>query len=360
MNYQRKYNFSPGPSQLPEEVLVSVQSELLNYQGSGSSVMELSHRGAEFQSIIKQTESLLRELLTIDDNYQVLFLQGGASAQFTNIPLNFLKPGQIADYLVTGQWSKKAVEEAKRIGQVNVVADGKASNYLSLPELDSWKLSDQSCYLHLASNETIGGLQFKSFPNSKSPLIADMSSDILSRRFDINQFAMVYAGAQKNLGPAGVTLVIVRKDLLATANVELPVYLNYQTHAEADSCYNTPPCFSIYVMGEVLKWIKEQSFDHLIANNQKKANLLYDFIDQSSFYSNPVQKEFRSEMNVPFLIADNSLENKFLYLAKENGLLNLQGHRSVGGMRASIYNAMPYAGVEALVNFMKNFEKECA
>ncbi len=360
MNYQRKYNFSPGPSQLPEEVLVKVQAEMLNWGSSGCSVMELSHRGAEFQSIIKQTESLLRELLSIDDKYQILFLQGGASAQFTNIPLNFLKSGAVADYAITGQWSKKAVEEAKRIGEVNVVADGKASNYLNLPDTSTWTLSENASYLHLASNETIGGLQFKSFPNSKAPLIADMSSDILSRKFDINQFAMVYAGAQKNLGPAGVTLVIIRKDLLATANQELPVFLNYQTHAEADSCYNTPPCFSIYVMGEVLKWIKTQSFDQLIANNQKKANLLYDFIDQSSFYSNPVQKEFRSEMNVPFLIADTSLENKFLELAKDSDLLNLQGHRSVGGMRASIYNAMPYAGVEALVNFMKDFEKNCA
>ncbi len=360
MNYQRKYNFSPGPSQLPEEVLEIAQKELLNWHASGCSVMELSHRGAEFQSIIKDVESNLRELLTINNQYKILFLQGGASAQFTNIPLNFLKTGAVADYAITGQWSKKAVEEAKRIGVVNVVADGKEHNYLSLPESSSWKLSDNASYLHIASNETIGGLQFKDFPKSSAPLIADMSSDILSRKFDINQFAMIYAGAQKNLGPAGVTLVIIRKDLLATSNQELPVYLNYQTHAEADSCYNTPPCYSIYIMGEVMKWIKAQGFDQLVANNQKKAKLLYDFIDQSSFYSNPVQKESRSDMNVPFLIADSSLENKFLDLAKEQGLLNLQGHRSVGGMRASIYNAMPYAGVEALVNFMKNFEKTSA
>ena len=353
----RKYNFSAGPSCLPEEVLVQVREELLNYNSSGSSVMELSHRGKEFVEIAETAEQNVKDLFNINDDYEVLFLQGGASQQFAMIPQNFLQ-GRTADYIHSGQWAIKAINEAKVLGNVNMVTDSKENNYTSIANPDSWKTSKDAVYFHYTSNETIGGLQFKSAPKVNIPLVSDMSSDILSREIDINQFALIYAGAQKNIGPAGLTLVIINKEFLKDASTNLPVFYQYKTHIEAKSMYNTPPCFSLYVAGLVFKWMKKIGLKEIENRNEEKAKKLYNFIDSSSFYSNPVDPKFRSSMNIPFILKSEELDAQFLKEAEQENLLNLKGHRSVGGMRASIYNAMPIDGVNKLIDFMKDFEEK--
>lgn len=355
----RKYNFSPGPSELPEEVLLSVQESLLNWKSSGMSVMELSHRGKHFSEIAETASSNIRDLMQIPDDYEVLFLQGGASMQFAMLALNFLNPENTADYAVTGQWSKKAFEEAGRCAKVNLSCNTSESKFTTIPDTTSWSLSENSTYLHLASNETIAGVQFKEFPKITN-LVCDMSSDILSRPVDVSRFAMIYAGAQKNLGPAGVTLVIIKKSFLDKASQDLPQMLAYKTHADTESMYNTPPCFPWYVLGEVLKWLKTKGLNQVFELNRKKAAMLYQAIDESNFYHNPVEPDYRSDMNIPFTLSKPELDSVFLQEAEALGLLNLKGHRSVGGMRASIYNAMPLAGVEKLINFMQEFEKKNA
>lgn len=351
---ERKYNFSPGPAQLPDEVLVQAQEEILNWRSCGMSLMEVSHRGKEFKNIMDSSEADLRELLGIPANYSVMFLQGGASAQFATIPMNFLN-GKSADYAVTGQWSKKAVEEAKKVGKVNICCDGAGSKYMALPQADQWKQDNTAAYLHLASNETIGGLRFTEFPRTSLPMVCDMSSDILSRPIDVSKFALIYAGAQKNIGPAGVTIVIVNNDFLATASDSVPTIFSYKNHAENKSVYNTPPTYIWYICGLVFQQLKRKGLANVHAENEKKAAMLYNYIDNSGFYKNPIEPANRSIMNIPFTLKDEKLDDTFLKLATAAGLLNLQGHRSVGGMRASIYNAMPIAGVEALISFMKDF-----
>ena len=357
------YNFSAGPAVLPKEVLQQAQAELLDWHGSGMSVMEMSHRGKEYMGIQAQAEADLRELMGIPVNYKVLFLQGGASQQFAMIPLNLLRGKLSADYVNTGEWSKKAISEAKKFSYENVVASNADKNGNYVPAFDSWKLDKDAAYVHYTPNETIGGVEFNWIPNTGSvPLVADMSSDILSRVIDVSRFALIYAGAQKNIGPAGLTLVIVRDDLIGHAPSGLPAMLDYKTHADNDSMYNTPPTYGIYMAGLVFQWLKKNGgIVAMERTNIAKAKLLYDAIDASnSFYVCPVNRADRSRMNVPFTLKDSSLDGDFLKQADANGLLQLKGHRSVGGMRASIYNAMPLAGVQALVDFMNEFAKKNA
>lgn len=343
---------------MPEAVLKQAQEEILDYQGHGLSVMEMSHRSAEMVAIAETAEQDLRELLEIPNNYKVLFLQGGASTQFSAVPLNLLADKTTADYVNTGQWSKKAIKEAKRFCQVNVVASDEDNNFTAVPAFDSWNLSDDAAYLHYTPNETIGGVEFDFIPQVTAPLVADMSSTILSRPVDVSQFGVIYAGAQKNIGPAGITVVIVREDLMGKAAATIPTMLDYQTQADNGSMYNTPPTYAWYLAGLVFKWLKQQGGLAKMAEiNEAKASKLYGFIDESDFYSNPVAVNNRSWMNVPFVLADDSLDKTFLKEADEAGLLNLKGHRSVGGMRASIYNAVPMEAVDALINFMTEFEK---
>ena len=352
----RRFNFCAGPAALPEAVLSQAQQDLLDWQGRGLSVMEMSHRSDEMVGIANAAEADLRELLGISDDYAVLFVQGGASSQFSAVPLNLCGQGDVVDYVNTGQWSKKAIKEAKRFAQVNVVASSEDSNFSTIPAFDSWQLSDNAKYLHYTPNETIGGVEFFWTPDSKAPLVADMSSTILSRPIDVDKFGVIYAGAQKNIGPAGLTIVIVRKELMGQSRDITPTMLDYQTAADNDSMYNTPPTFSWYLAGLVFKWLKEQGgLTAMETLNRRKADKLYGYIDDSGFYSNPVEKPSRSLMNVPFVLADSSLDKTFLSGADEAGLLNLKGHRSVGGMRASIYNAVPEAGVDALIDYMKDF-----
>jgi phosphoserine aminotransferase len=353
----RPYNFSAGPATLPYEVLQQAQAELLDWQNSGMCVMEMSHRGREFVSIASQAEADLRELLAIPAHYKVLFLQGGASAQFAAIPMNLLRDNTQADYLNTGIWSKKAIDEAKRHCQVNVVASAESSRYTALPARSEWKCNPNAAYFHYTPNETINGLEISNVPDvGNVPVVADMSSTLLSRPIDVNQFGLIYAGAQKNIGPSGITVVIVREDLIGQAKAHLPQVLDYKVQADNDSMINTPPTYAWYIAGLVFKWLKAQGgLAAMAVRNQRKAALLYDYIDQSGFYHNPVQKEVRSWMNVPFTLAREELEKPFLKEAEQAGLLTLAGHRSVGGMRASIYNAMPESGVVALVDFMKDF-----
>lgn len=348
------YNFSAGPAMLPQAVMQRAQAEFLDWHGSGMSVMEMSHRGKEYMSIAEKAEADLRKLMNIPNNYKVLFLQGGASQQFGAIPLNLTRPGEKTDYFNTGAWSKKAIEEASRYTQVNVVA--KASN--EIPDVATWNLSDDAVYVHYTPNETIGGLEFPFIPDvGDKILVADMSSTILSRPVDVAKFGVIYAGAQKNIGPAGLTLVIVRDDLLGRAREDLPVMLNWKIHADNDSMYNTPSTYAWYIAGLVFEWLLEIGGLQAMAEiNQRKANLLYAAIDSSPFYANPVKVSDRSWMNIPFTLAEPGLDKQFLVEAKQVGLVTLAGHRSVGGMRASIYNAMPEAGVKALVDFMKGFE----
>lgn len=352
----RRYNFCAGPAAMPESVLAQARDEMLDWQGRGLSVMEMSHRSDEMVGIATEAEQDLRELLGISDDYAVLFVQGGASSQFAAIPLNLMAEGQTADYINTGEWSKKAIKEAKRFGQVNVAASSEDTNFSTIPAFDRWQLTDNAAYVHYTPNETIGGVEFFWTPEVAAPLVADMSSTILSRPIDVNKFGLIYAGAQKNIGPAGLTIVVVRKDLLGKAQSITPTMLNYQTAADNDSMYNTPPTMAWYLSGLVFKWLKKQGgLEAMEIINRRKAEKLYGYIDGSDFYSNPVEVASRSLMNIPFVLADAALDKAFLKGAEEAGLLNLKGHRSVGGMRASVYNAVPESAVDALIHYMKDF-----
>ncbi|MDD5248576.1 MAG: 3-phosphoserine/phosphohydroxythreonine transaminase [Rhodocyclaceae bacterium] len=353
----RVFNFSAGPAALPEEVLKQAADEMLDWHGSGQSVMEMSHRGKEFISIAEAAEADLRELMGIPANYKVLFLQGGASLQFEMIPINLLRGKTSADYVHTGEWAKKAIKAAKTFTNVNVAASSEDKGYTYAPPQSGWKLSKDAAYVHYTANETIGGVEFNWVPETGDvPLVCDMSSNILSRAVDVSKFGLIYAGAQKNIGPAGLTIVIVRDDLIGKAQPTPPAMLDYKTHADADSMYNTPPTYAIYIAGLVFQWLKRNG--GLAAMEQKnieKSNLLYDYLETTDFYRNPVAKSDRSRMNVPFTLKDAALDEEFLKGAKARGMTQLKGHRSVGGMRASIYNAMPVEGVKALVEYMKEF-----
>ena len=355
----RVFNFSAGPAILPTAVLERARQELLDWNGSGMSVMEMSHRGKEFMSIASQAESDLRRLMAIPDHYKVLFLQGGASNQFSMVPINLLHNKTCADYLLTGQWSKKAVAEARRYCDVNLVADTSTSKFTTIPANSELEYSDNAAYVHYTPNETIVGVEFDYVPDAGSvPLVADMSSTILSREIDVSKFGVIYAGAQKNIGPAGLTIVIVREDLIGNAKSGMPVMSDYAIHAENNSMYNTPPTYSWYLAGLVFDWLLQNGgLSSMAQQNQRKAEKLYAAIDTSAFYSNPVDTHCRSWMNVPFILADAELDAEFLRQAAEHGLTTLKGHRSVGGMRASIYNAMPEEGVDALIEFMSEFER---
>jgi len=354
----RKFNFSAGPAMLPTAVIERAQHEMLDWHGSGMSTMEMSHRGKEYMSIASKAEQDLRDVMAIPDNYKVLFLQGGASSQFAMIPLNLLGDKTSADYLNTGMWSKKAIAEAKRYCTVNIAADTSDNGFTTVPTQAELKLNPDAAYVHYVANETIGGVEFDYIPDTGDvPLIVDMSSTILSRPVDVSKFAMIYAGAQKNIGPAGLCIVIIRDDLLGKAANNTPTMFNYKVHADNDSMYNTPPTYSWYMAGLVFEWIKEQGGLEAIAKvNKRKAEKLYTVIDNSDFYGSPVAKNGRSWMNVPFTLKDADLDAAFLKGAAEAGLITLKGHRSVGGMRASIYNAMPEEGVDALVAYMQQFE----
>lgn len=355
----RVYNFSAGPAVLPLPVLERARDELTDFAGTGMSVMELSHRGQAFRAVAERSEAALRELMGLPGNYRVLFLQGGATLQFAMVPLNLATPEATADYLVTGSWGRKAVAEAGRFCNVNVAADEAASNYTRVPEASEWQVREDAAYLHYTPNETIGGVEFHSTPETGAvPLVADMSSSILSQPIDVERFGIIYAGAQKNIGPAGLTLVIVREDLLGTPRNDVPGMLCYSVHADAGSMSNTPPTFAWYMAGLVFDWLLEQGGLKVMgAVNARKAETLYRAIDDSDFYANPVAPGSRSRMNVPFTLAEPSLDAAFLAEAEAQGLTNLKGHRSVGGMRASLYNAMPQSGVDALVDFMGEFER---
>ncbi len=356
----RVYNFSAGPAALPEDVLKQAQAEMLDWHGSGMSVMEMSHRGKEFMSIAAEAEADLRELMALPADYKVLFLQGGASSQFAMIPMNLIGRTGKADYFRTGSWSKKAIAEAKRFGEVKVTVDSELDGkFTSVPAADGFAVSDDAAYLHYTPNETIEGVEFPYVPETNGvPLVADMSSTLLSRPIDAARFGLIYAGAQKNIGPAGLTLVVLREDLMGSPLDGTPTMFNYATQAEAGSMYNTPPTYAWYLAGLVFKWIKGQGgLEGMGAINQRKAGMLYDAIDASGFYENPVAPACRSWMNVPFTLADAALDGAFLEQAGEAGLKTLKGHRSVGGMRASIYNAMPEQGVRTLIDFMAEFER---
>ena len=356
----RAHNFCAGPAALPEAVLQKAQAELLDWHGKGLSVMEMSHRSDDYVAIAEKAEQDLRDLLNVPSNYKVLFMQGGASQQFAQIPLNLLPDDSIADYVETGIWSKKAIEEARRFGTINVAASAKAYDYFAIPGQNDWQLSKNAAYLHYCSNETIGGLQFDWVPDlGEVPLVCDMSSDILSRPIDVSQFGMIYAGAQKNIGPSGLVVVIIREDLLGKARSICPTMLDYKVAADNGSMYNTPATFSWYLSGLVFEWLKEQGgLEAMEQRNRAKQELLYGAIDASEFYTNPIARNARSWMNVPFRLADEKLDKVFLAGAEARGLLNLKGHRSVGGMRASIYNAVGLDAVQALVGYMAEFEKE--
>ena len=357
----RKFNFCAGPAALPEAVLARAQSEMLDWHGEGLSVMEMSHRSDEFVSIAEEAEKNFRELMGISDDYAVLFLQGGATQQFSAVPLNLLADKNTANYVNTGQWSKKAIQEAGKYCNVNVVASSEEQNFSCIPAFDSWTIDEQAAYLHYTPNETIGGVEFFWEPDVSMPVVADMSSTILSRPIDIEKFDLIYAGAQKNIGPSGLTLVIVRKSLLGQASKMTPSMLDYQVQAKAGSMSNTPPAYAWYMAGLVFEWIKEQGgLSAMEELNKRKAEKLYSFVDGHAFYANPVEIASRSRMNVPFTLADSSLDKAFLQGADGIGLLNLKGHRSVGGMRASIYNAVPEAAVDALIAYMDQFAAEHA
>jgi len=358
----RKYNFSAGPAMLPEAVLKQAQEELPDWHGAGASIMEMSHRGKEFVSVHAEAEKDVRDLLGVPDNYKVLFLQGGASTQFATIPMNLLRGKTKADYIWTGAWGKRAISEAKKYCSVNVAASSEGDKFTTIPPFESWSLSQDAAYVHYTPNETIEGVEFHWVPDAGAvPLVADFSSTILSRPIDVSRFGLIYAGAQKNIGPAGVTLVIVRDDLIGDVLPITPSVYDFAQQAEADSMLNTPPTYAIYLAGLVFKWMKEQGgLSAMGTINERKAKKLYAAIDGSSFYNNPVEKSSRSWMNVTFVLANAELDKEFLAGAEEAGLTTLKGHRSVGGMRASIYNAMPEAGVDALIDYMADFEKRKA
>ncbi|MCE2659240.1 MAG: 3-phosphoserine/phosphohydroxythreonine transaminase [Rubrivivax sp.] len=354
----RVFNFSAGPAALPEPVLRQAASEMLDWHGSGMGVMEMSHRGKEFISIATEAEALLRELLAVPSNYKVLFMQGGAIAENALVPMNLLRGKASADYIDTGEWSKKSIQEARKYCSVNVAASAKASGYTSIPPRSEWQLDPNAAYVHICSNETIGGVEYFFTPDvGDVPLVADMSSNILSRPLDVSRYGLIYAGAQKNIGPSGLTLVIVREDLLGQPHPLLPTAFDYKTVADNESMYNTPPTYAIYIAGLVFQWIKAQGgLAAMEQHNRHKAALLYNYLAQSSLYSCPVAPDCRSLMNVPFRLKDSALDDAFLKGAQQRGLVQLKGHRSVGGMRASIYNAMPLEGVQALVDYLREFE----
>ena len=355
----RVFNFSAGPAVLPEEVLAEARDEMLDWHGSGMSVMEMSHRGKEFESIIAKAEADLRSLMGIPANYKVLFLQGGASLQFSMIPLNLMGAARKADYIHTGEWAKKAIAEAKRFGAVNVAASSEDRNFSYVPPQSAWKLDPGAAYVHITTNETIGGIEYHWVPDTGAvPLVADMSSHILSRPMEVSRYGLIYAGAQKNIGPAGLVIVIVRDDLIGHAPAGTASMLDYKVMAENGSMYNTPPTYSVYIAGLVFEWLQRQGgLTGIERHNRDKAALLYGMLDRDGFYTSPVAKGDRSLMNIPFRLRNESLDDAFLKEAKAAGLQQLKGHRSVGGMRASIYNAMPMAGVKALVDFMGDFER---
>ena len=356
----RVYNFSAGPAVLPEEVLKEAAAEMLDYKGCGMSVMEMSHRSQVFDDIIKEAEQDLRDLMHIPDNYKVLFLQGGASQQFAMIPMNLMK-NKVADYIVTGQWAKKAYQEAQKYGKVNKIATSEDKTFSYIPDCSDLPVSPDADYVYICENNTIYGTKFKTLPNTKGKtLVADVSSCFLSEPVDVTKYGIIYGGVQKNIGPAGMVISIIREDLITDEVLEgTPTMLKFKTHADAGSLYNTPNCYCIYMCGKVFKWLKKMGgLEVMKERNEKKAKLLYDYLDSSKLFKGTVEKDSRSLMNVPFVTGDKDLDAKFVKEAKEAGLENLKGHRTVGGMRASIYNALPYEGVEALVAFMKKFEEE--
>ena len=356
----RVYNFSAGPAVLPEEVLKEAQAEMLDYKGTGMSVMEMSHRSKAFDQIIQEAEKDLRDLMHIPDNYKVLFLQGGASLQFAMIPMNLMK-NKVADYIVTGQWAKKAWQEAQKYGKANKIATSEDKTFSYIPDCSDLPISEDADYVYICENNTIYGTKFKELPNTKGKdLVADVSSCFLSEPVDVSKYAIIYGGVQKNIGPAGMVIAIVRDDLITDDVLPgTPTMMKYKTHADANSLYNTPNCYCIYICGKVFKWLKKQGgLEAMKERNEKKAKILYDYLDESKLFKGTVEKTSRSLMNVPFVTGDPDLDAKFVKESKEAGLENLKGHRTVGGMRASIYNAMPIEGVEKLVEFMKKFEKE--
>ena len=356
----RVYNFSAGPSMLPESVLRKAADEMLDYQGSGQSVMEMSHRSKVYDAIIKEAEALLREVMNIPDNYKVLFLQGGASSQFAMVPMNLMTKSGKADYVITGQWAKKAYKEGARYGKANIVASSEDKTFSYIPKLDPSTFTKDADYFHICMNNTIYGTVYHELPDTGDvPLVADISSCILSQPIDVSKFGVLYAGAQKNMAPAGLTAVIIREDLIGHAMDITPTMFNYQTHADNGSMFNTPPCYTIYIAKLVLEWIKNEigGLEKMKEYNEKKAKILYDFLDSSKLFKGTVVPEDRSLMNVPFVTGDADMDAKFVKEATEHGFVNIKGHRSVGGMRASIYNAMPIEGVEKLVAFMKEFEE---
>lgn len=358
----RVYNFSAGPAVLPEEVLQEAADEMLDYRGTGMSVMEMSHRSKAYDTIIMEAEADLRELMNIPDNYKVLFLQGGASQQFAMIPMNLMK-NRVADYIVTGQWAKKAYQEASLYGKANKIASSEDKTFSYIPDCSDLPISEDADYVYICENNTIYGTKFKTLPNTKGkPLVADVSSCFLSEPVDVTKYGVIYGGVQKNIGPAGVVIVIIREDLITEDVLPgTPTMLRYKIHADADSLYNTPPAYGIYICGKVFKWLKKMGgLEAMKERNEKKAKILYDYLDESKLFKGTVRKEDRSLMNVPFITGNEELDAKFVKEAKEAGFENLKGHRTVGGMRASIYNAMPIEGVEKLVEFMKKFEAENA
>ena len=360
---KRVYNFSAGPSMLPEPVLRRAAEEMLDYHGSGQSVMEMSHRSKIYEGIICSAESSLRDLMKIPENYKVLFLQGGASSQFAMVPLNLMTGSGKADFVLTGQWATKAYKEAARYGDARVVASSKDKTFTYIPKLDSAAFTADADYFHICMNNTIYGTVYHELPQTGSvPLVADISSCALSQPLDVSKFGLLYAGAQKNMGPAGLTVVIIREDLIGRAMEKTPTMFNYKTHADSGSMFNTPPCYAIYVCGLVLEWLKNAvgGLGEMEKINRKKAGMLYDFLDRSKLFRGTVVKEDRSLMNIPFITGNDDMDKKFVAAAAENGFVNLKGHRTVGGMRASVYNAMPVEGVEKLVDFMTKFEKENA
>ncbi|MCI6044039.1 3-phosphoserine/phosphohydroxythreonine transaminase [bacterium] len=356
----RVYNFSAGPAVLPEEVLREAQAEMMDYNSTGMSVMEMSHRSKAFDQIIQEAEKDLRDLMNIPDNYKVLFLQGGASLQFAMIPMNLMK-NKVADYIVTGQWAKKAWQEAQKYGKANKIASSEDKTFSYIPDCSDLPISEDADYVYICENNTIYGTKYKTLPNTKGKdLVADVSSCFLSEPVDVSKYAIIYGGVQKNIGPAGMVIAIVREDLITDDVLPgTPTMMKYKTHADANSLYNTPNCYCIYICGKVFKWLKKRGgLEAMKEKNEKKAKILYDFLDESKLFHGTVEKDSRSLMNVPFVTGNADLDAKFVKEAKEAGLENLKGHRSVGGMRASIYNAMPIEGVEALVDFMRKFEKE--
>ncbi|MFO1196251.1 MAG: 3-phosphoserine/phosphohydroxythreonine transaminase [Burkholderiaceae bacterium] len=354
------FNFSAGPAVLPEEVLQQAAAEMLDWHGSGQSVMEMSHRGKEYMAIHAQAEADLRELMGVPSNYKVLFLQGGATLQFAMIPMNLMRGKASADYVNTGEWSKKAIKEAKLFGKVNVAASAEDRNFTYVPARANWKLDPNAAYVHICSNETIGGVEFNWVPDTgEVPLVADVSSTFMSRPVEVSKYGVIYGGAQKNIGPAGLTIVIVREDLVGHAPAGTPSVLDFKQQADNDSMLNTPPTYSVYIAGLVFQWLKRQGgVAGIEKRNVEKAKLIYDYLDSTDFYRNPVDRADRSRMNVPFTLKNAELDDAFLKGAQARGMLQLKGHRSVGGMRASIYNAMPVEGVRALVEYMREFEKK--